>query len=288
MTTYILGDFEFSGEMLPSSLSASHSQSIVEIAVKQGAPRLQNTGRLLTTYTLSIMLHKRYCIPEDVFLALETKMREGAIMEFSTGAGDVYGDFVIDTMTNDFVSAADDGSIIESMVSLTLKESYTADSAAKRKNAARVNAFALSENEPIPTSGAVPSTSQVEYDASVSVNQSIVSANSIDSSAVAAAGIPSQEEFHIETIRRKTIDTRSKMSLAKSKIDSLSGDTYTNTRVLSSGLAAAIVLAGLIIDAITAGEPSPGIIDNARLLASYGSTLKSASSYLDTITATRR
>lgn len=288
MTTYTLGDFEFSGEMLPSGVSFSTSQSIVEIAVMQGAPRLQNTGRLLTTVSMSVMLHKAYCIPEDVLATLDAKMRLGSIMEFGTGAGDVYGDFIIDTISHELVAAAGDGSIIESTISLTLKESYSADSAAKRKNAARVNAFALSENEPIPTSGAVPSTSQVEYDASVSVNQSIVSANSIDSSAVSAAGIPSQEEFHIETIRRKTIDTRSKMSLAKSKIDSLSGDTYTNTRVLSSGLAAAIVLAGLIIDAITAGEPSPGIIDNARLLASYGSTLKSASSYLDTITATRR
>lgn len=288
MTTYILGDFEFSGEILPSSLSASHSQSIVEIAVMQGAPRLQNTGRLLTTYTLSIMLHKRYCIPEDVFLALETKMREGAIMEFSTGAGDVYGDFVIDTMTNDFVSAADDGSIIESMVSLTLKESYTADSAAKRKSAARTNAFALSENDPIPASNSIPATSQVEYDASASVNESIVAANSIDTSAVAATAVPSQQGFHLELVRRKTTDTRSKMTTAKSMVDALDGDLYDNTRDLSDELGNALVLCGIILSAIAASEPVSGIVENARLLATYGSILKRAASFLDTVTATRR
>jgi phage protein U len=286
MPTFQLGSIVYSGATAPSSLDIGGSASYAEHALLVGKPMIQRVGSGLDSLTMSLRLHQGHTIPEDRIAELETAMQSGEVMPLLTGAGDVLGEFVVTDVTKTMLALAPDGSIIECTVSVTLLEYSTPDRASRRKNAARRQAFALEENDPVPS--APGATQQVERLASEETTVIATSAAVLDDSTSKGIDIPAREQLERRKMEISLRQIVAAATRARTLCDGFSGDLFTNTRDLDSTLGTLVVQAEGVLGPLLQGQDLLSLRTTVDTLLTKVGEVKSTAAYLTAYTTARK
>lgn len=281
-----LGDIHFEGNYGPELMDKTSAANYAEHALTEGKPRLQRLGSKLTTISMGIRLHRQFCVPENKIAEMASARDTGTILPLITGAGDVMGDFVITDITETTMRLADDGSMIEVGIQLTLKEYSTPDRATSVKNAARKDAFALEENNPVPA--APGATQMVESEASEGVTAVAANSKALEDSTKRAADVPAQEEVERKKMEFRLGQIVAKASRVKSIINDFDGDMYTGTRDLDDVLLTLINSATSIIALVAGGTAIAPIRTQVDLLMVQVRDMKAAAAFMNSINARRQ
>jgi phage protein U len=144
-----LGSIKFEGLYSPNSFTHRQGIDYAEHATILGKPRLQRLADKLDEASLTIMLHAQFCDPEEKIQQLKDEMSAGNVLPYSSGAGDIYGNFVITDLEKKHEHLDAQGRIIYTVVSLTLKEFSSPDTIKAAQEKQKTNAFANEQNNPI-------------------------------------------------------------------------------------------------------------------------------------------
>lgn len=281
-----LGTIQFEGLYGPESMELSGSANYAEHALVEGKPLLQRLGSRLGGVTLSLKLHRQFTVPEDRITELEAAMADGTIMALITGAGDVLGDFVITDISRSMMRLADDGSIIEAGISVSLREYTTPDRATRVRNASRRNAFALSENNPVPAASGA--TMMIEREASEDVTQVATNSVALEDSTARAESFPAQEAIERKKMEFSLRKMLEKAASAKSICDGFSGDLFTNTRDLDTDLIAIISQGESLLALILAGDALTTLRTAVDAIMIKVRDMKSSAAFLNAFNARRQ
>ena len=231
-----LGPIQFEGAFGIEALTRSGEARYAEHATIEGKPSLQRLGPKLDTMQLTIRLHREFCVPEDEILRMDTFRLDGEVLALTTGAGDLRGSFVIESINEEQRQAATDGSIIEAVVTLGLKEWASADSAADRAVVDRESAFALAANDP----PVVVDPDPVQTVESEAMSDALSTGGEADLIGDRLASLDSNPSTSAHE-RGKIADALSRITeqanKSKAAVDGLTGDKFNDTRDMSTALA---------------------------------------------------
>ena len=241
-----LGNIIFESNFDLQSFSRSSEAVYAESARISGKPTLQRLGSKLDEVSVSIRLRQEFCQPETVVAQLEAYRNSSEILPFLTGAGDVLGDFVIVSIQETAEKWNADGSIMQSNVSLSLKEFSSPNVTSRREFAARSNAFALSNNNP-ETATPTNARQAIEYQGAENVMQSSAEVKVAHNTELPKATIyPDQETHWRKRISKRMQTVLIKATAARGFINATTGQIYTDTRDLDTTLADLISKAGTL------------------------------------------
>lgn len=151
-----LGSVRFEGLKSFDRYNLKASANITQHARIDGKPRLQKVGDNLDELTIEMLLHSRFCTPEQERSTLKASMDAGEVMPLITGAGDFVGYFVIQDLEENVMHTDTQGRTIMSRLSVNLIEHYVAGNTNLAEQAAKRTAFANASNSPV----SVPFTMQ--------------------------------------------------------------------------------------------------------------------------------
>lgn len=281
-----LGSMIFEGLNSPETMDQSGSANYAEHQLIEGKPRLQRLGSKLDTLNLSVKVHRSFTVPETRISELQSARDNGDILAFITGAGDVRGDFVITDVAVSYMRCADDGSILEAQIGITLKEYSTPDMAVRKKSNAQRNAFALEQNSPVPSSSAA--TQSVEYDASQSVVNTATAGTALTDSTSTINIEPAKEANE----RRKMAVNARKMlqeaNHARTIINAFEGIRFDNTRLLDIDLSSIVGKCSNLIDLIAGAAPLAEIGPEVELITAAVKSMKTNAAWLQSFTTARK
>lgn len=179
-----LGSYTFRNLIGFGSLSKTSSAKFAAHQVIEGKPILQHVGAELDEFRATVGLHSRFCVPEDEIRTLEGLKDSAEVLPFTTGAGEYKGDFVIEGIDQDTLQTDRDGRVIETVISLYLREYVEPDpeGALKRKDIA--NSFATNPEGIVPLRMATISPSPassvlLSQRAAVAEANAVISASSV-------------------------------------------------------------------------------------------------------------
>lgn len=132
-----------------AGISKTSTATYAEHNVIDGKAKLQFTGEGLDELKLQIRLHAAFCNPQQELNALKQAKSNGEVMSLLWGNGTVEGDFVITEVSNVFEEQFADGSVICYNLDLSLKEIVIADRLKNEQEAARRDAVAVGDKQPV-------------------------------------------------------------------------------------------------------------------------------------------
>lgn len=144
-----LGNIIFRGLTGPDSFEHTDSTTYAQHDLINAKPLLQAVGNDLEEIALEIKLRAEFINPELARLQLKKYKDEFQVLPFIKGNGQYLGDFVITEMVTTSVVALQDGSIVESNLSITLREFISGDKLQQQQNTARKQAFAVGDKKPV-------------------------------------------------------------------------------------------------------------------------------------------
>lgn len=222
-----LGSTRFEGLKGFSSFSKSVESSLAEHALIDGKPRLQRIGDGLVNIDFGMVLHQRFTTPAADLSTLETARANGDILPLVSGSGDFLGNFVIRSLSHNTVQQADDGSIIECEVSVSLIESVTSSKTANTGFAA-----APGRAEPISP---LPSISYPAERIAAEVASAYAKAKQVDTSVQKAQSNASFVQKAYNDAKRIGKSIQENVEKARGLINKAQS-IYDKTRVLESNL----------------------------------------------------
>lgn len=154
-----LGDIIFETLTAPETLNFSEAPSFAEMATISGKPRLQRTGDQLQQGNLDVRLFNSLTSPEAAFAAMQAAMNAGLGLPLVFGNGRFIGTFVIASLDQDVLQTSPDGTVIEMVVRMQLKEFFQGDATQAAISAAVANGFANASNSPRVSNAALPAAS---------------------------------------------------------------------------------------------------------------------------------
>lgn len=157
----------FDGLLSPDSVRRSRGAKYAEIAVATGKPRLQRVGTDLEEISLPVRLNRQFCDPPEVLALFDAARIAGTVMELTSTAGTVFGNFIVVSVSENIVDADKDGNVIEVSLDVTLKEYFDPDPSATLSAQARTKAFANDTAKVLPVT---PFATPITPPASISGN----------------------------------------------------------------------------------------------------------------------
>jgi phage protein U len=146
----ILGDIQFENLNGYEGFTQKEEASYAEHSTVLNKPRLQKMGDKLDEIQLVMKFHNSFCDPATKLSQLSTYRKDGSILPFIYGTGEVVGDFVVVSIERDVKQTAPTGELVEVQCTVTLKEHYDPDKLASKETAAKAAAFAFKELKPLP------------------------------------------------------------------------------------------------------------------------------------------
>lgn len=104
-----LGDIQFEGLRSFAELSRSEATDFAEVQRIGGKPSLQKTGEALVKYSLTTRLHRSFCDPDAESAKIRSYRDESSELPLVTGAGELLGVFVIQSITTETAMLHTDG-----------------------------------------------------------------------------------------------------------------------------------------------------------------------------------
>lgn len=157
-----IDDIVFKGLFTPSTMEHQDTTTWAQHDLINAKPLLQPAGNDLEEISFEIKLRAEYCNPQLVHLQLKQKKDTYTICPVVTGAGRYLGDFVITELTHNIITSFTDGTVIESMVAIKLREYVVADKLQQQQSAARKQAFAVGDKKPVSV-GAIQSPTVTQF-----------------------------------------------------------------------------------------------------------------------------
>lgn len=174
-----LGDIVFEGLKGFEAWSVDGNEaSYGEHALIDGKPRLQKTGDTLQELTLTFRLHAKFCNPQQELSKLDKSKTDGEILPLLMGDGTYVSDYVIIAAPYTVDYALADGTIVQATVTLSLKEFVPYSKEEQQQQAARKNAFATGDKQPVVSRPPQPPTETAM--AAKNVTETAQQANEID------------------------------------------------------------------------------------------------------------
>lgn len=222
-----IGSIRFEGLKGFSAFGRSVESSLAEHALIDGKPRLQRVGDGLIQLDFTSTLHQRFTNPAADLSALETSRANGEILPVITGGGDFLGNFVIKSLSHATIQQADDGSIVECEVNVSLIESVTSSKTANTGFAA-----APGRAEPISP---LPSISYPAERIAAEVASAFAKAKQVDTSVQKAQSNASFVQRAYRDAKKIGAEIQAGVDRAKGLI-AQAQTIYDKTRVLESNL----------------------------------------------------
>lgn len=147
-----LGTIVFEGVLSPDAITIDGAETYAKHALINQRQRVDHTGTELRTIAMSIQFHVAFCTPEASIDQMWGAKNTATILSFVLGNGRVIGDFVIASISENWLNAAPDGTLIAARLTINLLEIYS-DATAKAtqvQQAARAAGIALGENDVTP------------------------------------------------------------------------------------------------------------------------------------------
>lgn len=158
-----LGNIQFSAVKGFTELTSTQETNLAEHALIEGKPKLQRVGTNLTTVELAMFFDVSFCNPQAEIDALNDSRESAEIMPLIMGNGRYEGTFVIQSVEKTTVTTADDGTLLQAEVAVTLLEYANNDLNAAANSGAIGQAFATLQTNPstfIPEIVAISEASQ--------------------------------------------------------------------------------------------------------------------------------
>lgn len=140
-----LGTIIFETLVTFDSMDIGKSANYAEHALIEGKPRLQAVGDNLDEIGLSFKFHASFCDPQEQLNQLEQYLLDREVLPLVSGAGRVYGNFVITDLKQNILQTADDGTVIEANCEISLKEYVTDELLEEKKKQKIANAPGLQD-----------------------------------------------------------------------------------------------------------------------------------------------
>lgn len=118
----ILGDLEFELITYWNGLVSNYSTNYVEHHVIEGPPVLQNVGDNLEEITIKLQFNSNFCNPRKELQKLKNMLNSKQPFEFIFGNGEYRGIFVIQEIQSETIQTLGDGTVLNIIVELKLKE----------------------------------------------------------------------------------------------------------------------------------------------------------------------
>lgn len=141
-----------------NNYSKSDNTTYAQHDILGGKPVLQPTANELEEITIEISLHAEFCNVAQTIASLKSSKDAFEVLPLLFGDGRYVGDYVIETIEENYDETFDDGTPIRATVNLSLKEYQVADKLSQQQNAARKNAFAVGDKKPVVTGLTQPAT----------------------------------------------------------------------------------------------------------------------------------
>jgi phage protein U len=216
-----LGTILFEGLRGFESMEHKDSTTYAQHDLINGKPVLVPAGNELEEISITMRLRAEFVKPEAAILQFKKSKDEFEVLPLLKGSGRYIGDFIIEEFSvKDLVNLAD-GTTVEAIIDITLKEYASADKLQQQQSAAKKAAFATGDKDPLSLAAKQPfTTSQL-------ASQDLVAAESgsfvVDRQVSQYPNNPSQQQNisgHIQKALGK-MDTR--LSAFNDKITTLQG-----------------------------------------------------------------
>lgn len=153
-----LGNIKFETLVGFESLNDTRATNFAEHPLIEGKPRLQRVGTNLQELTFSISFHINFCSPEDEYDKLNNARENAEVLTLVYGNGYVEGDFVIVSVGRKVNQTDGNGNYVHITCDVTLKEYTSASKIQAAQSRAKLNAFAVDVNRPLPVNTAIVSS----------------------------------------------------------------------------------------------------------------------------------
>jgi phage protein U len=218
-----LGDIVFEKLLGFNSFETTGSEKYAEHALINLQPRLDHTGTDLRSIKFDVRFHANYCVPEQKSAALWVAKNTASILTLVLGNGRIIGDFVITEITDNLMQTFDDGTYIELVSSISLKECVVADKKTQDQQSAQNSAAAVTSNKPDPLRNFPVQTPTLTGQTTNFMLHAIWAAAEIEYLVVIAAADPTTFALH-------TLEARTSLGDLEDNIDnviSIIGPAYT-------------------------------------------------------------
>ncbi len=145
-----LGNIKFETLIGFESLTDTRATNFAEHPLIEGKPRLQRVGTNLQELSFSLSFHSMFCVPEDEYDKLNNAREAAEVLPLVYGNGYVEGEFVIVSVGRKINQTDNNGNYVHITCDVTLKEFTSANKIQAAQSRAKLNAFAVDVNRPLP------------------------------------------------------------------------------------------------------------------------------------------
>lgn len=153
-----LGNIIFQGRVGFNSFEHTDTTTYAQHDLINAKPLLTPTGNDLEEIVIEMKLRAEFISPEAARLRLKKSKDEFEVMPLIKGNGQYLGDYVITEIKTTHTQALADGTLVEAILSVTLREYVNADKLQQQQNAARKQAFAAGDKKPVTVGVQQPPT----------------------------------------------------------------------------------------------------------------------------------
>lgn len=143
-----LGNIQFTTVKGFTGFSTTQETNIVEHALIEGKPKLQRLGTNLDTVELTMFFDASFCNPQSELDALNSSRDAGEVMPLIMGNGRFVGNFAIKSVADNVLNTADDGTLFQAEVTVSLVEYANNAQSGSASTNAIASAFANVNNDP--------------------------------------------------------------------------------------------------------------------------------------------
>lgn len=214
-----LGSIVFKGLYGFSDLSFSGNEAVLsELELVNQKPTLQKTGDTLIEISASITMRIEFCNPKQQIEDLLKYKSEGEVLPLLMGDGSYVGDFVIVSLPYTVDDAFGDGTIIQATVDLSLKEYVSNNKLEQKQIAARKNAIAIGDKNPVVVRNLQPPT--LDKQASLDIAAVKQQTFRTDSLVQAIESNPPAKAVNAEFLKDSLLKSKSSLNNLIKKIES--------------------------------------------------------------------
>jgi phage protein U len=151
-----LGDIIFDKLNGFSAFEVKTENEIAQHSLIEGKPRLQSTGQKANVINISIHINSAFAAPEVQYQKLEGYRSGLNVLTLIGGDGQLYGDFVIQSIDAHVNQTDPSGKWVDIDCDLELLENYWSDNQKKASQDASDNAFATVDKLPVTAPTLIP------------------------------------------------------------------------------------------------------------------------------------
>lgn len=141
-----LGSITFEGQFTFASFSSDGNEArFAQLELLNSKPRLQKTGDTLEEISILIKVHARQRNPKEFIQRLQDTRSSGEVLPLLLGSGQYLGDYVIISTPYEVTEAFADGTIIQTLITITIREHIPGNKVEQQQQEARKRAFAVGD-----------------------------------------------------------------------------------------------------------------------------------------------